>query len=154
MSLTADDLRSELERARRRRVDPFRPHLQFLVGLATFSLGILIGVFAALPKDSAKLTANAAAMLGGVLAWMSVAALTAALAALFVQIVKGVFNWRDRGKEASTIPACSVVLLWIVSVLPIVPGAVAVSYCLRAGAAMLNASPSLQGFFGAVQSLF
>ncbi|MGH7050497.1 MAG: hypothetical protein ACREE5_07615, partial [Acetobacteraceae bacterium] len=64
-----------------RRHDPFRPLLQFLGGLIAFCLGIVVGVFAALPKEGQKLLPISEATLGGVLTFISISALVATLAA-------------------------------------------------------------------------
>ena len=146
--------REALTEDRRDRLDPFRPYLQFLIGLITFALAILVGVFAALPKEKETLAAPFAAMLGGVLAWMALAALVATVVAAIVQATK---YWHARPNKRGVVPEFTARKggwLWVIVVLPIVPGFVAVLYCLRAGAAMLNGATTLEGAWAAFLSLF
>jgi len=173
MSLTIVELRTELEAARRRRIDPYRPHLQFIAGLLGFCLAVIVGVLAALPKSegssfnvtiggggaSAAGAASGlnAAALGGVLAWISIAALAATVVALIVQISRGVRGKRERahaGADPLAVSDGAVLALWLFCVVPIVPGAVAVAYCIRVGAALLNGGGALQGFGAAFRALF
>ncbi|MGH7189349.1 MAG: hypothetical protein ACREF0_09260, partial [Acetobacteraceae bacterium] len=74
-------IRQLLTEQRQQRHDPFRPLLQFLGGLIAFCLGIVVGVFAALPKEGQKLLPISEATLGGVLTFISISALVATLAA-------------------------------------------------------------------------
>src|SRR5579862_8493725 len=95
MSLTIDNLKDELEASRKRRIDPYRTHLQFLIGVMGVNVAVIVGVLAALPKagegssfnltiggGGASATGAAAsgvssAALGGVLAWIAISALAA-----------------------------------------------------------------------------
>ena len=158
MTLNLDDVkkatREALAEDRQGRLDPFRPYLQFLIGLITFALAILVGVFAALPKEKEALATPFGAVLGGVLAWMSLAALVATLSAAIVQATK---YWHSRANKRGIVPAFTARKggwLWLAALAPVVPGFVAVLYCLRAGAAMLNGATSLQDSWAAFLSLF
>ncbi len=71
--------------------DPYRPALQFFVGLLAFSLALLVALIGALPKSvpSGDTTNGAVVMaLGGTLAWTAVLAFVAAACALIVQWLK------------------------------------------------------------------
>ncbi|MGH7077919.1 MAG: hypothetical protein ACREFU_07440 [Acetobacteraceae bacterium] len=113
-----------------RRHDPFRPLLQFLVGLITFCLGILVGVFAALPKEGQKLIPISEAMLGGVLTFISISALAATRAAYRTAIA------RMARAESGFVKG----LLWFIGFVAVAFGAVAVAYCVRGGLQLLGSS--------------
>jgi hypothetical protein len=172
MSLTVTELRDELEAARRRRIDPYRTHLQFLIGLIGFCLAVIVGVLAALPKSegsSFNLTiggggASAAgaaaagvsgAALGGVLAWIALAALVATLSAFIVQVARGLRALHERNvTPPPVVDGRIVAALWVVAALPILPGAVAVAYCVRVGAALLSGAGAVQNLSSAFRALF
>src|SRR5882757_7520357 len=128
LTILKTDLAREWEETQKRRIDPFRPQLQFLVGLVTFALAVLVGVFTALPKESEKLAAGAAAMLGGVLAWMALATLTATLAAFFLQLAKGIHYRIERQSGIFPVNIWVASLVWVLCLVPVIPGLMAVTY--------------------------
>jgi hypothetical protein len=172
VSLTRTELREELEAQRKRRIDPYRMHLQFLTGLIGFCLAVIVAVLAALPKSEAPsfnltigggsaaasggATASVTvAALGGILAWIAIAALVATFAAFIVQVAR---CWRAvKERDQATPPpinAYCITALWVVAWVPILPGAGAVIYCVRGGSALLNGASALAGFWPALRTLF
>lgn len=112
--------------------DPYRATLHFLAGLIAFSLAVIVGVFNALPDPPVDTTHAVHRMLGGVLGWMAITALVAAVAALVTQLLKTMYR--------AGVPWWALLLLMAA---PAVTGAAAVSYCIRGGAAMLSAKSEL-----------
>ncbi|BCP52519.1 hypothetical protein K32_11360 [Kaistia sp. 32K] len=140
----------ELADANPRKLDPYRPFLQFLVGHLTFTGVILVGALATLPKKGAELEPPMAAALGGVLAWMALSALAASLLALVAQVLRFVYvrsKW-DPAWDWSRAVGIACVLL------PIGLGMVAVAYCLRAGVALLGGAATLPSLLDTVKGLF
>jgi hypothetical protein len=84
--------------------DPYRPALQFFVGLLAFSLALLVALIGALPKSLSSGDTGYAAVLqalGGTLAWTAILAFVAAACALVVQWLKlSRQRAMDQGKEA------------------------------------------------------
>lgn len=122
------EIRQILTEQRQQRHDPFRPLLQFLVGLLTFCLGILVGVFAALPKEGQKLLPISEETLGGVLTAISISALAATVAAFGTGVARMVRAESD----------CVKGLLWFFGFAAVAFGAVAVAYCVRGGLQLLG----------------
>jgi succinate dehydrogenase/fumarate reductase cytochrome b subunit len=152
MPMTLDEYieaSKSLEEARQRRVDSYRPFLQFLIGHLTFTGIILVGALASLPKTGAELTPPMAAALGGVVAWMAISALAASLVALVVQGLRLLFLKRGRQTADEWTK-----LTYVLCLIPVVPGVIAVVYCVRAGAALLGKTPVLPQIFDAFKNLF
>ncbi|MCX5579537.1 hypothetical protein [Kaistia terrae] len=151
MSLSLDEYiqaSKRLEEAQQRRVDSYRPFLQFLIGHLTFTGIILVGALASLPKTGAELTRPMAAALGGVVAWMAISALAASLVALVVQGMRLVFLKRGRKPQDEWTKT-----LYVLCLVPIIPGVIAVVYCVRAGAVLLGTTPVLPSICDALRSL-
>ncbi|MFI5410329.1 hypothetical protein [Kaistia sp. UC242_56] len=137
MSISGADLAAaidQLAKADLKKADPFRPCLNFLIGHFTFTLAILAATLASLPKKGEELAPGLAAALGGVLAWMALSALVASIVTLLVQVLKARYirqNLAGAPKEPWTN------LALILCALPLLPGAVAVAFCLQVGVALL-----------------
>ena len=172
MSLTLDDIKAALEESRRRRIDPYRTHLQFLIGVMGVDVAVIVGVLAALPKagegsafnvtiggGGASATGAAAsgvssAALGGVLAWIAISALAAMIASFIVQVARGLRAQSDRNQSPPpVVNPWMVGALWLVAILPMVPGAAAIAYCVRVGATLLNGASALQSLRDALHAL-
>jgi hypothetical protein len=123
--------------------DPYRATLHFLAGLIAFSLAVIVGVFNALPDPPVDTTHAVHRMLGGVLGWMAITALIAAVAALVTQLLKTIYR--------TGVPWWVLLLLMAA---PAVTGAAAVSYCIRGGAAMVNANAELSDLGDALRTLW
>ena len=137
MSITGTELAEvikQLTQADLKKGDPFRPCLNFLIGHFTFTLAILAATLASLPKKGEELAPGMAAALGGVLAWMALSALIASFVTLIVQLLKTRYI---RQNTAGAAPEPWTNLALILCVLPLLPGAVAVFFCLRVGVALL-----------------
>lgn len=153
MSMTIDQYvqaTKDLAEASQRKLDPYRPYLQFLVGHLTFTGLILVGALATLPKKGAELEPPMAAALGGVLAWMALSALAASLLALAAQVLRFVYIRNGRDPDYDWSKAVGIACV----VFPIGLGMVAVVYCLRAGVALLRAAPALPSFLETLKGLF
>jgi hypothetical protein len=153
MSMSVDDYvqaTKSLTDANQRKLDPYRPYLQFLVGHLTFTGVILVGALATLPKKGAELTVPMAAALGGVLAWMALSALSASLLALVAQVLRFVYIRNNRDQKYDRSRAVGIACV----VLPIGLGMVAVVYCLRAGVALMSGALTLPSGLAIVKGLF
>lgn len=153
MSMSVDEYvqaTKNLADANQRKLDPYRPYLQFLVGHLTFTGVILVGALATLPKKGAELEAPMAAALGGVLAWMALSALAASLLALVTQVLRYVHirSGRDPKSDWSKAVGIACVLL------PIGLGMVAVVYCLRAGVVLMGGGQALPSGLDILKGLF
>jgi hypothetical protein len=151
MTITAQELGEVLKKmvdAKQRQADPYRPYIQFLIGLIAFSLAVITAVFAALPRPGAYVSAPGLKMLGGVLIWISLTAVVATLAALSIQAAK---SWHLRKLSGGTQKLWHFVLACLV---PVATGFVAVMYCIRGGSAYLSGSTRLPDFFEAFLSAF
>ncbi len=131
-----------------RRIDPYRPFLQFLLGHLTFTGVILVGALASLPKTGAELTSPMRVAMGGVVAWMAISALAGSIIALIIQGLKLRFIRLDREPADAWIKTSFALCL-----VPIVPGAIAVLYCLLAGAALISNANSLPSIVEAFETL-
>jgi hypothetical protein len=151
MAITAEELGrvlQDMHDAKLENIDPFRPYIQFLVGLLGFCAVVIAAVFAALPEEPAKLVEPAPGMLGGVLIWMTLTAVIASFFGLIIQVIKSRYMKAKSEKRAT--PKVSEWRLFLMCLAPVVTGFVAVSYCVRGGAAMVAASTQLPGFWAAV----
>src|SRR5690606_6333229 len=110
------------------------------IGHFTFTLAILAAALASLPKKDAELAPAMTAALGGVLSWMALSALIASVVTLIIQVLKTRFiKQRQAGKTVE--PQTTIAL--ILCALPIIPGALAVLFCLRAGTILMKEVTSL-----------
>lgn len=153
MSISGADLAAAIEqltRADLKKADPFRPCLNFLIGHFTFTLAILAATLASLPKKGEELAPGMAAALGGVLAWMALSALIASVVTLLVQLLKTRYI---RQTQAGANPEPWTNLALILCVLPLLPGAVAVFFCIRVGVALLPKANLLPPIGDALRSL-
>lgn len=150
MSITGADLANaidQLSQARLRRHDPYRPYIQFLVGLVGFSVVTIAAALATLPQKTAPMAPALAGMVGGVIAWMALTALVASAMALIIQAMKSWHIYRVGQGVAREPWLWLSVLLCVVAILP---GAMAVMYCVRGGVALLTGAPALPTFFEAI----
>jgi hypothetical protein len=127
--------------------DPYRTTFHFLGGLIAFCLAVIVGVFNAFPAPPIDATSPTNRVLGGVLAWMAIAALAATVNAAITQILKR--EYRRKPSEAGP-PWWGLALLMGV---PVLPGAMAVVYCVRAGAAILGSDAELVSLAKAICTL-
>lgn len=146
MAISLEQIRKELaeelderERQAECKRNPYKNYLLFLAGLITFSLGVIAAVFTALPDESTPLQPPGFAVLGGVLTWISITALLASAMALVLQTMASV-----RRDTKSTAAVCHSVPT-VICALPVITGLMAVAYCVRGGAAMLNGKTHLLG---------
>jgi hypothetical protein len=124
--------------------DPYRTTIQFLAGLIAFCLAVIVGIFSAFPDPPVDATDVVYRMLGGVLAWISITALVATISALITQILKRAHHEK---------PGAAGPPWWGLALLMSIPaglGAMAVTYCVRGGAAILNSDTGLIGFAEAI----
>lgn len=145
------EVRASLEAEARKREDPFRTALQFLAGQITFCLALIIGVIGVFPVDEKFAATPAFRMMGGVLAWIAV---TAILAAICIGAVQAMKRNHRMTLAAGAAPAVRTGPLTAVMYAPVVVAIGAVVYCVRGGAAMLANSTDLPPFLGALAALF
>jgi hypothetical protein len=129
--------------------DPFRLAVLFLGGLIGFCLALLVPVFSTLHDFQADACNPAYRMLGGVLAWISIAALVATVGALIAQLCRYAYRL---GRFRN--PACVTGMLILLMGTPVIPGAIAVGYCILGGSAILNHDATLPGWRDAVGKLW
>lgn len=127
--------------------DPYRTTLYFLAGLIAFCLAVITGVFNAFPDPPADTGDVVYRMLGGVLAWISITALVATVCMAVVQILK----YRHR-KDANAQDPDTATLALLMGI-PTLFGAMAVSYCVRGGMAVLHGGTELVGLLDALCKL-
>jgi hypothetical protein len=127
--------------------DPYRTTFHFLGGLIAFCLAIIVGVFNAFPTPPVDTHSPIIRMLGGVLAWMAITALVATVSAGITQILKR--EYRKKPSESGP-PWWRLALLIGI---PVLPGVMAVAYCIRAGATLLNSDAELVGMAQAICTL-
>ena len=116
--------------------DPYRTTIHFLAGLVAFCLAVIVGIFNALPDPPVCSYTLTYHMLGGVLAWIAITALVAAVCSAAAQYLKHLYRAAQLKGDPS--PAVPKALPLVLMGLPIVPGAFAVIYCGGAGLAILN----------------
>lgn len=121
--------------AERRAHDPYRTTIHFLAGLIAFCLAVIVGVFSALPDPPVSPAPLVHRLLGGVLAWIAVAALVATACAAVAQYRKHLYRARQDSTPSPETPRKWPLTLML---LPVAPGAMAVAYCVGSGLAMLN----------------
>ena len=109
----------------------YNPALIFLAGLLTFCLGVIGAVFSALDKVGS----GPNKLLGYVLAWAALTALTGTISAAVLQADKCI-----RGKQA---PPNWLIVASIA--VPILPGIVLVIACARLSAALLDPTGTSAG---------
>lgn len=111
--------------------DPYRGPLQYLVGVTTLCLGLIVAIVTALVSDHATDKGSpVSAMLGGVLAWICVSLCLAVVFIAAVQVLK--WSGRDRGMVTGRIAA----VLLALSALP------SLAVALRGAAALVGAPPA------------
>lgn len=125
--------------ADQKRHDPCRTTIHFLAGLIAFCLAVIAGIFNAFPDPPADTGDVVYRMLGGVLAWISIAALAATVCMAITQILKYMHR-KDAGAQDPN-PATLALLMGI----PTVCGVMAVAYCVRGGMAILHGRTELPG---------
>lgn len=133
--------------ADQKRHDPCRTTIHFLAGLIAFCLAVIAGIFNAFPDPPADTGDVVYRMLGGVLAWISITALVATVCMAVVQILK----YRHR-KDANAQDPDTATLALLMGI-PTLFGAMAVSYCVRGGMAVLHGGTELVGLLDALCKL-
>src|SRR3569832_979007 len=127
--------------------DPYRTTIYFLAGLIAFCLAVITGVFNAFPDPPADTGDVVYRMLGGVLAWISITALVATVCMAVVQILK-----YRHSKDANAQDPATATLALLMGI-PTLIGAMAVTYCIRGGMAVLNGGTELVGLLDALCKL-
>lgn len=126
----AEIVQQAIEDADRKRYDPYRTTIHFLIALIAFCLSVIVGIFNALPDPPVSTYTLTYRMLGGVLAWIAMTALVATFCAAFAQLRKSHTHEHEKkpwkGERA------------ILMVVPALFGGMAVIYCVGVGLAMLN----------------
>jgi hypothetical protein len=123
--------------------DPYRTTIHFLAGLLAFSATVIVGVLNAFPDAPIDTYGVTYRLLGGVLAWQSITALVAALAAAWIQIRK--YQYRGESPKFPRPYERGAAMI-----IPALFGAMAAVYCVRAGSAMLNNDTELTGLASAI----
>ncbi|MBW8329804.1 MAG: hypothetical protein K0M48_11835 [Thiobacillus sp.] len=126
--------------------DPYRTTIHFLAGAITFCLTLMVGIVNALPAERLAFCSPTYMMLGGVLAWISVAALLATICMAIAQTGKTACwdkNSPDTlggllGKLKAWLAAPKGGLLLSLKLVPVFPAALAAGYLVLAGWAMRN----------------
>jgi hypothetical protein len=118
--------------------DPYRTTFHFLGGLLAFCLAVIVGIFNALPDPPLDPADGVIRMFGGVLAWIAITALVATACAAIAQALKYAHLQKGTAAPGVWLPA-------LLMAAPAVFGAVAVAYCVRGGAALLNGDSGLIG---------
>ena len=145
--VVAGSVKGALKGRRQADEDPYRTTFHFLGGLIAFCLAVIVGVFNAFPAPPVDAGSPIIRMLGGVLAWIAITALVATLSAGLTQLLKRA----HRKKPGEADPPW-----WVPGLLigiPVLPGAMAVAYCVRAGATLLNGDAELVGLAKAICTL-
>jgi len=131
--------------------DPYRTTIHFLAGLIAFCLAVIVGIFNAFPDPPTDTGSMVYRMFGGVLAWISITALVATVSALIAQLRKYLYGVKQkRGDNPADPWKLELALLMGV---PTLFGAIAVAYCVRGGAAILNGDAELIGMLKAICTL-
>jgi hypothetical protein len=131
--------------------DPYRTTIHFLAGLIAFCLAVIVGIFNAFPDPPTDTGSMVYRMFGGVLAWISITALVATVSALIAQLRKYLYGVKQKRGESPTDP-WKLELALLMGV-PTLFGAIAVAYCVRGGAAILNGDAELIGMLKAICTL-
>lgn len=135
-----DALREAIEEDRKNNRDSYRSVLLFLAGLISFSGAIIVGVFANFPEAA---NTSLAKTLGGLAAWMAITVIIATICAGLIQLRKSKSVIKPAFPE-----------LFILTVIPVIPGLIAAAYIIRWGASLLSACPgSLPGFTEVLNAL-
>lgn len=121
--------------AERKSHDPYRTTLHFLAGLVAFCLAVIVGIVNALPDPPVATYPMTHRLLGGVLAWIALTALVATVCAIGAQYRKHRYLALQNDDPPPKVPAGWPLALML---LPVLPGAMAVVYCVGCGLAMLN----------------
>jgi hypothetical protein len=130
--------------------DPYRLVVLFLAALIAFCLSLMVAIFSTLHNFQAALCNPAYRMLGGVLVWISMAALAATVCALIAQLCRQHYQRDENAKKARWLKT----KMFFLMVPPVLPGGVAVAYSILGGAAILNHSASLPGWWDALHQLW
>jgi uncharacterized membrane protein len=130
--------------------NPYRLIVHFLVGLIGFCLALMVAIFSTLHNFPAGSCNPAYRMLGGVLVWISIAALVATMCAVIAQLCRHHYRCSENGKNAELLKT----KLFALMVLPVLLGAIAVGYCILGGAAILNQQAVLPGWWDAIHQLW
>ena len=85
-ALRNDEVQSALQQAVKGISDPWRNVRHFLAGLVTFCAAVIVGIFNALPDAMSGQSDPVIKMLGGVLAWLAIAALVATACGICAQL--------------------------------------------------------------------
>ena len=89
-------------------------------------------------------------MLGGVLLWISITALIATVCAVLAQICRHHYPSLEKANKIKWLKT----KLFILMILPVLSGAIAVGYCILGGSAILNHDATLPGWWDAVGRLW
>jgi hypothetical protein len=143
-----DVVTAALKDAKQAEFDPYRTTIFFLAGLIAFCLAVIGGIFNAFPDSPVDTSGVVYRMFGGVLAWISITALVATVSALIAQLRKYLYRVKQRRGESPTDPRKQELALLMG--VPTLFGAIAVAYCVRAGAAILNGDTELIGMVEAI----
>ncbi len=144
------------EEDEKKKFDPFRNAILFLAGLLAFCLSIIVGIFGTMSDfEKSQDDVLAGWLLGGVLAWISLAALAATVSMLILQVWKAVYFYRLNKGDHDWIGRVIQTLLMLG---PLLLGAGAVYYYVRVGAVMMKVASitndKLPSFMTALCSLF
>jgi len=131
--------------------DPYRTTIHFLAGLIAFCLAVIVGIFNAFPDPPIDTGSVVYRMFGGVLAWISITALVATVSALIAQIRK--YRYRVKQKRGDNPADPWKLELALLMGIPTLFGAIAVAYCVRGGAAILNGDAELISMLKAICTL-
>ncbi len=109
-----------------REAAPYKAALHFLAALITFSLAVIVAILSHFPTGAIA----AQRYVGGILSWITITAVVATICAAALQFCKG---QQFKPYRPGVILAMG---------LPIVPGVVAVSFSVLAGAAAMQTLPA------------
>jgi hypothetical protein len=146
-----DVVKGALKDAKQAEFDPYRTTIFFLAGLIAFCLAVIGGIFNAFPDPPVDTSGVVYRMFGGVLAWISITALVATVSALIAQLRKYRYGVKQKRGDNPTDP-WKLELALLMGV-PTLFGAIAVAYCVRGGAAILNGDAELIGMLKAICTL-
>ncbi len=130
--------------------DPYRQVMLFLAALIAFCLSLMVVIFSTLHNFPAGSCNPAYRMLGGVLVWISLAALVATVCALIAQLCRHHYQHHENAENAKWLKTKMLLLM----APPVLLGAIAVGYTILGGAAILNHSATLPGWWDALLSIW